>query len=137
MKIWIYNIIILYLNKKWKDETGKVRESRIDIYKSHYNEIIGKTNIIPNKKIISYNEWFLNEEYRKQKSVELFLQHHNKGLDKLSNWGGGSSFDKNKFKESASKMNVLERWKTYKNDKKFNNLIDNKIIKINENFKLI
>jgi hypothetical protein len=60
--------------------------------------------------IISYNEWFKNESYRKQISNSLNLNFNDSGLLNVSSYGGGSSFDRKYYNGKAKQMNVLGRY---------------------------
>jgi hypothetical protein len=64
---------------------------------------------------ILFNDWFSNYLYRCSAAYHLQIKRDNvnNGINYLSTRGGGSSFDKGKFKNRAQEMNVLHRWKYY------------------------
>lgn len=47
-----------------------------------------------NTVVLEYDGWLSSEEYRAEKAKELDIKFHNLGMDKVSEYGGGSSFDK-------------------------------------------
>jgi hypothetical protein len=84
---------------------------------------------------ISYNEWFSQENYRSALASYILLDSHDKGVNLTSPRGGGSSFDRMKFKRKAQQMNVLKRWKCYQKDTYFNQLIkDPELVKLSSRF---
>ena len=76
---------------------------------------------------INYNRWFAEKAYRDEICDKLGMNHNDKGLDHVSPRGGGSSFDKAKFRGKGTKMDVLNRWKHFVDDEKFNRLLTNEI----------
>lgn len=68
---------------------------------------------------VNYNEWFSDNTYKNILSDKLNLQSFNKGVNYTSPRGGGSSFDKMRFKNKASQMNILKRWKNYQGSKDY------------------
>lgn len=114
------------LDKDWTDEVGNKMRNRIACYKSlmsisELDEVID----------INYNKWFSDEEYRKKLAERLGLDSHHKGLNKLSNWGGGSSFTKKRVQD-ARKLDVLNRWKLMEDNERFKSLIDDDLVKISK-----
>lgn len=82
---------------------------------------------------INYNFWFSKKEYREKLSAEFNKNHTDKGLQKVLNNGGGSSFDKMEYDDVAQKMEVLSRYKMFLKNKDFiQRIVTNKeIIKLN------
>jgi len=87
---------------------------------------------------IYYDEWFINQRYRKSICDWMGVKFSDEGKDLVSKWGGGSSFDGPKT--PAHEMKVLDRKKQYEDyefyyklaeDKELNELLDT----INESFK--
>lgn len=77
----------------------------------------------PNVVCVNYNEWFSNKDYRKEIIESCGLTFTDKGINSLSKWGGGSSFDLKKYKGKAQEMKVLERWKKMKNNEKYRHIL--------------
>lgn len=75
--------------------------------------------------VINYNDWFSDVDYRSYLSEKLNLEPNNgyNGMNILSTRGGGSSFDNLKYQNKAQKMNVLNRWKFYKDSEFFHDCI--------------
>jgi len=68
---------------------------------------------------INFNDWFSKKEYRKKISKKFNAKHSDKGLEIMSNDGGGSSFDQMKYQNKSQKMKVLERYKQLMFNKDF------------------
>ena len=64
--------------------------------------------------IIIYDHWFQYPEYRRKIENDLNLIESDGWFERVSNYGGGSSFDGVNFDGNAQKMDVLERWIKYK-----------------------
>ena len=68
---------------------------------------------------VSYNDWFQSEEYRAALADCLHLNSYDKGINLTSPRGGGSSFDKMRFKRKAQEMKVLERYKYFQGNPEY------------------
>jgi hypothetical protein len=64
----------------------------------------------PCGRLISYNGWFLNEQYRRDIASAFGLEFTDAGKDKLP---FPSSFDENMYADRASEMKVLDRYKHF------------------------
>jgi hypothetical protein len=74
------------------------------------NETMGVTDIIQKPKMdISFNKWHTDVSYRMNISDRLNIEFKDSDKDKVSRFGGGSSFQKSQ-KEDAKKLNVLNRY---------------------------
>jgi hypothetical protein len=62
---------------------------------------------------ISYPRWFNDPSYRAELASVLGAQPTDFGLDVVSDFGGGSSFDGQAMLGRAQQMKVGERWKAY------------------------
>ena len=87
---------------------------------------------------IYYDEWFINERYRKSICDWMGVKFNDKGKDLVSKWGGGSSFDGPKI--PAHEMKVLDRKKQYEDYEFYYKLAEDKELNdllgvINESFK--
>lgn len=67
----------------------------------------------PQEYYILFDRWFNDREYRTQICEVLNVPFSDKGLNKVPDYGGGSSFDRTKFDGKAQKMDVLNRWKLF------------------------
>jgi len=82
----------------------------IDLWKSYAREMLGMTAVLKRKVCIYYNAWHSSQEYRRRISAQLGLRFSDKGLNWVSDEGGGSSFDGLQFNGKGSEMNVLNRY---------------------------
>ncbi len=90
-------------------DKDRLKDKDLELWKSHANEFAGVTNHLENKVCICFDAWFSNQDYRKQISQKLNLEFTDAGFSKISNKGGGSSFDKTSFDGNNQMMNVLNR----------------------------
>lgn len=111
-----YNLTASRINNKYYYRLS-IDDKYIDYLKQYLREFSGKTNIIENKILVNYNEWFVSKEYRISISEKLDLEFSDAGYGKMSEHGKGSSFDG--VVEDASNLDVLNRWNKYKNNSIF------------------
>jgi hypothetical protein len=121
----IFNNIASRLKIKMDRNKGVKIKHTIDIWKGYMREVAGETSILDNKVFINYNDWFYSEKYRRSIADVLGLEYIEDGLNAMSPYGGGSSFNDKTFKKAAQKMDVEYRWKHYRNDKKYWKLFKN------------
>lgn len=82
-------------------------------------EILGITHHLSNFHFVNYNMWFSSVNYRKELCKEHGLHFTDHGLNDVPNFGDGSSFDQRKLHNQGSKMNVLSRFREFKEDSRF------------------
>lgn len=110
-----YNTFASWLQKNWQLTT-----EIIQLWKDYAYEYLGKTNYLKGKKIfVSFNQWFLDSNYRKKIAESLGLDFSDKNLNYVSFHGGGSSFDEQSLNRQAQEMNVLNRFHNYLEDAQF------------------
>lgn len=97
----------------------------IDLWKNHATEFTGRTKILPNLITVSYNEWLLNEGYRRELADRLGVPYKDKHWNQTTREGGGSTFDKRKIKR-ADRMELLERWKLARDDPSYRRLFQDR-----------
>lgn len=87
----------------------------LEFWKCYAEEFLGRTNYLKDKKIcVSFNQWFLNEDYRIKIADLLNLKYSDFSLDYA---GSPSSFDRrNYYRGKAQEMKALERWKILKDN---------------------
>jgi len=127
----VYNIIILrsfHNNLASLVKLGEIRDTHEEevrslfygscVYKEftelwvqYAKEIAGITNYIPNKIVIIYDEFVSSEDYRREISHRLGLEHVDSGINFVAR--AKSSFDYHKYRGEALKMKVLDRWKYF------------------------
>lgn len=98
-----------------------------NMWKDHAREYLGYTNVLPaNTLKISFNEWFLDQEYRKSIAESLGRDFKEEGWSQVTKEGVGSSFDKRKYDNRADQMLLLERWKQVVKNKNYRSLFKDK-----------
>ena len=68
---------------------------------------------------VKFNDWFSDVEYRKNLARILNLGFSDRGLNIVSSFGGGSSFEGMARDGEAQSMNVLNRWREMADDDLF------------------
>ena len=102
---------------------------RMKLWKQHAYAALDITN---DWYTIKFDDWFSSKEYRKKICDDLGLQFTDNGLNKVMNFGSGSSFDRQAFDEKAQSMKVLERWKQYHDQNELWSYIDEETCLLNE-----
>ena len=87
----------------------------MSIYKGYAKEILNSL-LLQNMVFINFNRWFIDKEYRKEIIESIGFSFTDKGKDIISRKGGGSSFDGYDYDGCATKMDMLERWKYFKDN---------------------
>jgi hypothetical protein len=92
-------------------------------------ECAGETENIQDRTTLIYDDWFEHSDYRRRIEEQLDLKRDDSRLNTVMKVGHGrswgSSFDGMKTKKEAQKMDVLNRWKTVKDDQRFIDLCKN------------
>lgn len=93
----------------------------IDSYKSCVKEFIGETNYLSNKVCVSYNAWVVNARYREKIASRFNLRNSDRVIGSIphSNLGNSRFDDYDKYKNNAGAMRVLDRWKYFKDNPLF------------------
>lgn len=68
---------------------------------------------------INFNRWFSEPDYRLQIQAKLGLSPIDVSTETVATQGGGSSFDGRSLNGMASKMDVLSRWRSMKDNRMF------------------
>lgn len=114
-------------------KTLEKRLERIKVYIENYkriiNQYLGKATYLPKNSIfINYNKWFSNIDYRKNISQQLQLPTSENNINTVWKFSG--------FEEQtdATKLDVLNRWKTYINDVNYRRLFqDKELVELSKN----
>jgi hypothetical protein len=99
-------------------------------WQEYAREALGETNRLRNRVFISYNDWVNSEEYRKNivamigSRFGIETKFDDSLFQKMTPYGGYSSFDGNTHKEDATKMKVHERWKKFENSIRYRENVD-------------
>jgi hypothetical protein len=100
--------------------------SLVDMWIEYAKEFIGETSYLNNKKVVvNYNQWFADISYRQKIAANLDLEFSDVGLNYVSSYGGGSSFEQQNLSGNAQEMDVTNRWKLFLDNNEFLTLIKN------------
>lgn len=125
----------------WQDELGErfrndqeFRTHTVDLWKQYARKYLEweSNSAHPNDEsivqlVVNYNRWTVDKEYRKLLAENVGLKFSDKGREKISINGHGSSFDAQRLDGQASQLKVLERWKSFRNDSFYTSLFDSEI----------
>jgi len=100
----------------------------VDVWKVYAREALGETCYLPDKIVVSYNQWFSCKAYRQSVAEQFGLTLNDRGMKDVTNWGQGSSFDKRKFDGKADQMQVMSRWCGFLNDDGFVKAFDEEVL---------
>jgi len=75
-----------------------------------------------------YNQWFLDESYRRQVATALGLPICPLFPNRIARAGSGSSFDGVRYDGRAGEMPVLERWRQFADDSEFRQHVNHPLL---------
>ena len=113
--------------KHWVEKKPQLLQNGINLWVEYAEEILGLTDVIPNRHFILYNQWFVDANYRKTIVVWFNGVHDDSCMEIVPEWGRGSTFDGLEYQNKASQMKVLERYKTIEDKNFLKELIDNPV----------
>jgi hypothetical protein len=96
-------------NPAYPREPGPLLERVVANWKAHAREWLGETNLLPNKLCVDYALWCESQPYRRSISEALGLRFDDRGYTRVSEIGGGSSFDGTRLDGASGKMRVFDR----------------------------
>jgi len=113
-------------------DVGTQLPQRLREWKRHARQALHGSETHQEIEVINFNEWFLSEEYRRGICDRLGLEFTDRGLNKVMNFGSGSSFDREKFDGNAQQMKVLTRYEEWKDHSAFRHLVDDEIVELGD-----
>ena len=72
---------------------------------------------------INFNRWFSAKNYRIETAKKLGFKTSGEAFKRVPTNGGGSSFDGIAFMGKADEMQVLQRWKHFQNDARYQSIL--------------
>jgi len=94
-----------------------VQHARVFLGESRY---YGREMLVP----VNYNQWFESSTYREELSARLGMSRNDLGIGAVSKHGGGSSFDGLHHRAAPQRMDVMGRWRYFRNDATFRAMVD-------------
>jgi len=73
--------------------------------------------------VASYDDWFVNPTYRQHLLDRIGLKSTFLELPKVQNYGGGSSFDRMRYKNDPEGMQTLSRWRHFIDEQIFKDIV--------------
>lgn len=83
---------------------------------------------LPPVRHVLYDSWFSSAKYRRQFAESFGCKWNDEGRDTLSK--AGSSFDEYDYKEIATQMQVLDRWKCYRENTNYLRMFTPEVLKL-------
>lgn len=109
--------------------------TRIELYMKQIQEFKGETTHIPHEIMdVSYNDWVISKLYRRDLAKTLDLPFTDAGLNEVSKFGGGSTFDGMGFQGRAQQMKVINRWETWSDSQRFLDCLTPELIEFSEDY---
>jgi hypothetical protein len=105
----------------------------VEMWLEYAKEFTGESRYLKRQRIcVNYNRWFVDVDYRRALAAQLEIPFSDAGLNTISAFGGGSSFDgvgdingdRNGQARSASALDVANRWRQFADDPTFRQLFD-------------
>lgn len=94
----------------------------LGLWQVYAGEFLGRTDHLKEKICISFNQWFVDEDYRIGIADSLDLKYSDITLDYA---GSPSSFDAKQYRHGkAQEMKVLDRWRIVKDDANYREYLD-------------
>ena len=125
------NYVASQIKHRENDENqGLPIRSRIktDVFKEYADYFLNESPYYP----ILFDAWFSNKEYRVKICEDLGLHFTDIGKQSVSGFGRGSSFDLKEFDGKAEKMDVLNRYKLYKDNEEYKKFMkDEEAVELN------
>jgi len=118
MQIWYENLPRKEFWSKW--------DKRIHAYKHHLS-IATAGGPLPDTLIVRFDDWFHDPVYRAALCERLDIPFTDAGIDAVSQWAGGSSFDGKDYDGKAREMNILGRWEEMKGTEPYDSFMSRDI----------
>ncbi len=105
----------------------------VEMWLEYAKEFTNESRYLKRQRIcVNYNRWFVDVDYRRALAAQLEIPFSDAGLNTISAFGGGSSFDgvgdingdRNGLSKSASALDVANRWRQFADDPTFRQLFD-------------
>ena len=104
-----------------------------ELWLEYAKEYAGVTKSLKGSVVmINYNSWFADPDYRVLLAKSLRLDPSPAPFERVPGYGFGSSFSNRSKDGKASKMLVLNRWKTFSKDPSYINYFNEEIIELSK-----
>ncbi len=114
-----YNLFASRLNWPISDiaDDPVWRADLVERYKNYARAALARSAPLRGDSVVAnYDRWATDEEYRRQLAEELGVPFSDANRDYVTGYGGGSSFEKRRFRNEGSKMAVVDRWRRLEDD---------------------
>lgn len=104
-----------------------------DFWKQHAREALGDTQTLTGEtRPVLYNRWTCQLDYRRDIASFLGLEFSDRGIDKVPDCAGGSSFDGTDFDGKAMAMATDRRWIHFADDSRFKEFFDDEMVELTQ-----
>lgn len=104
------------------------KQGMLELWKKH-----AKMFMLDDDRIkINFNHWFKSINYRNKIANQIGIINQDHGVNQVSNFGNGSSFDYLSYDGKAQEMKVLNRYQSLKDNLEFLRYIDDESIHLND-----
>ncbi|NET43928.1 hypothetical protein [Okeania sp. SIO2B3] len=109
------------------------KKTMIDLWIDYAKEYLGETNYLKHNKVcVNYNQWFADVEYRRNIAEKLQIEFSDAGIDRVTSFGEGSSFEGKQFNNKATSMDVLNRCQKVADNPQYKQFFNQEILKYSE-----
>jgi hypothetical protein len=123
-----FNLLASRLKNNYR-EVKKRGCSVIDLWLESAREFLDETHYLPHNRLcINYPRWFQDKPYRQSIAQYLGLPFTDAGINSVTSFGGGSSFDGKEMDGQASRMDVNNRWRQFAENDEYRNLFQNQAL---------
>ncbi|MEL6604707.1 MAG: hypothetical protein AAFP20_15955 [Cyanobacteria bacterium J06614_10] len=123
-----FNLFASRLKQKFT-KTKAPKMSMVALWIEYAKEFVGESQYLRRNRIcVNYNRWFADEDYRRELASQLDIPFTDAGIDKVTGFGGGSSFDGTGLSGQARAMDVTSRWRTFAEDPVYRKLFENEAV---------
>ncbi|MEO1683059.1 MAG: hypothetical protein AAFS06_07335 [Cyanobacteria bacterium J06631_12] len=123
-----FNLFASRLKQKFT-QTKAPNLSMVALWVEYAKEFVGESQYLKRNRIcVNYNRWFADEDYRRELADRLDIPFTDAGIDKVTSFGGGSSFDGTGLSGKARAMDVTSRWQTFADDPVYRQLFENEAV---------
>lgn len=105
-------------------------QTALRIWKQHAREALKPRHLRRPLVVIRFNDWVMSRRYRARVAERLRLGFSDRGVDRVADCNGGSSFDGLRYDGQAGSMRVLERWRHYGEDPAYRALFDRQTVEL-------
>ncbi len=103
----------------------------VEMWLEHAKEFVNESRYLKRRRIcVNYNRWFADVDYRRELAAQLEIPFSDAGIEIISAFGGGSSFDGtgDEVEGQARALDVTNRWRKFTDDPAFQQMFESEAV---------